>query len=255
MFMKNSPKYLARPLFYMGILALVFVGWGASFAQESDKNGPPKEIPKPTILESRRYIALKNGSLARLARYTIVRSKHSDRVFAGGLQRKVSGKKTWESFSRLSKRKKGKLYAGMTAHHFEYAASGPLEKYKGWIQGGGKRIDYVLVRSSGGFNSWREGSGGNRARSAVAPLGSVPFDSTQIMLVRMAFKKAQRNGGSVSVVDPRTLKTGVLTVAKIGDNQYQLSGLGASGTLEMSPSGAIARYTVGDLEFIPEPPK
>jgi len=231
------------------------VASGTVFGQPKKEDGAPEEIPKPTILESVRFVGFNDGKVQMVARYTIVRSNHSNRIFAGGMQRRISGSKTWEEYNALSKKRRRKLYAGITAHHFDFDESGPLDKYKGWIQGGGKRIDYVLKKTSSGYNSWREGSGGNRSKKSVAPLGSIPYDANQIMLVRMAFKKAKRQGGTVSVVHPRTLNTGTLTVTEIGANLYELNGPGGSGVLETNASGRISSYKIGSLEFVVEPPK
>ncbi len=91
------------------VLALaLFCLLGASVlhGQPKKEDPTPEEIPKPTILESLRFVGFSDGKVAMVARYTIVRSNHSNRVFAGGMQRRITGSKTWEEYNDLSKKRR-----------------------------------------------------------------------------------------------------------------------------------------------------
>ena len=210
------------------------------------------EIPKPTVLDSARFLALRDGKVVHFGRYKVVRSNHSNRTFAGGLQRALTEPTELTEYKEMKSSARRKLYGAKSGHHFEFSDQGAFEKYRGWNVAGVTRSDFRLIRRADGYTHRTEGAAGTGSNKLAASAGTIPFDASQFFLVKMAFQRARKAGGTLSVVHPQTGALGTLTVALGEGNQYTINGLGQTGRVVLDDSGRIATYHYGDLEFFRE---
>jgi len=232
------------------VCACAFVFPSSGFAEKEKEE--VKEMPEPTVLDSARFLVLREGNVVQFGRYKIVRSNHSNRIFSGGLQRALTESVEPDAYKEMKARARRKLYGAKHGHHFEFSNEGAFEKYRGWTVIGATRSDFRLIRRGDGYVHRTEGSGGSSSNKVAAPAGTMPFDAGQFILVRMAFERARKAGGSLTVINPKTGEMGILTVALGEGNQYTINGLGQTGRVIVDDSGRIVTYHFGDLEFFRE---
>jgi hypothetical protein len=248
----SPSRRIKRSVFLLVILSCTFVLPPTVFAKKEKEKEEVEEIPKPTVLDSARFLVLREGKVVQFGRYKIVRSKFSNRIFSGGLQRALTEGVEVDAYKEMKPKVRRKLYGAKHGHHFEFSNEGAFEKYRGWSVVGATRTDYRLIRRGEGYLHRSEGGGGSGSNKIAAPAGTMPFDAGQFVLVRMAFERARKAGGSLSIVHPQTGALGTLTVALGEGNQYTLNGLGQTGRVVLDDSGRIVTYHFGDLEFFRE---
>lgn len=223
--------------------------------KEAPKRAPvetkePPEIPKPSTLAAGSYLILEGGKVVGSERYKMVRSNHSGKIFASSQQIHFSKAITPDRYFELDGRQRRKLRARRRANYLEMDDQGSLQKYKTWTAGDGRSY-VLLLRRKSGFVRRNESLSGRGSEQVAAPEGTMPYLPDHLALVRIAAQRAERAGGSLSIIDPLSGSVATLNLAAGGGGTTVLAGAGGGGVLTVDGGGQISEFRVGDRRFVP----
>jgi len=243
-------------LFCMGLCGLI-VATPAS-AQSKPKGKPdaqgtnpaaPPEMPDPTVLESASFLIFQDGLVVGDARYKIVRSNFSELIFASGRQRYFSKQLLTEDFQAMKGRERKAMVTSRHMHHFEFKKSGRLSKYKGWTITEKNRQYVLLFPRKSGMTQRIESIGRAKANDLTADPSSLPFNESQIFLLRMVLRKMSGTGEPVLVVNPQTGAAGTVSMSVLADGSTALGGAATGWKILKDPEGHVSGYQFNNHLF------
>jgi len=231
---------------------------GAKKAEGKDgkvEPAAPPEIPKPQVLDAGSYLIVSEDKIKGRARYKVVKSRYSGTIFASGDQRRYTKALTREKHAEAKRRALRKIRLDRRAHHFELSPEWQLKKYKTWIASAKARVYTLLMPGKEGLVRRVETLGSRNSGVVAGGSGAFPFMPDQLVLVRLATRRALAAGGSLAVIDPSNAAISTLSVSRGEGGALILGGAGAGGRAELNASGQIDSYTYGDLRFERRVPK
>jgi hypothetical protein len=229
-------------------------------AKASSKGGKvepaaPPEIPKPQVLDAATYLMFSGDEIVGKARYKVVKSRHSGTIFASGDQRRYTKAFTPEKFEKMKRRALRKLRKARRAHHFEFSPEWKLKKYKTWIRTANDRTYTLLMPGNEGLVRRVETLGSRNSGVVAGGAGAFPFMPDQLVLVRLATRRALSAGGSLAVINPSNGAVSTLTVSRGEGGALILGGAGAGGKAVLGASGQIDSYVFGEMRLERRAPK
>ena len=94
-----------------------------------------------------------------------------------------------------------------------------------------------------------ESIGRAKANDLTADPSSLPFDGSQIFLLRMVLRKMSGTGEPVLVVNPLTGAAGTVSMSVLADGSSSLGGAAAGWKILKDPEGHVSGYQFNNHLF------